>query len=161
MTRTLLGAAMLALALLLPGSSAPVRAQETARPTDAVRPSLPEPRDAAARARERAAMIAFYNAMGGPDWIQRDFWASDRPAGEWHGVTTDADGYVVTLTIYDNNVTGRLSPTICGLERLETLHLSFNNVYGALPEEIGNCRALKNLWLKGNKITGRLPNSVA
>ena len=31
------------------------------------------------RARERAAIIAFYNAMGGPDWIQRDFWGSDRP----------------------------------------------------------------------------------
>src|SRR5690242_9052435 len=150
---TRLGAGLLALALLLPAPATPVLAEGAA-----AKPSLPEPPDAAVRARERAAMIAFYNAMGGPDWIQRDFWGSDRPVGEWHGVTTDADGYIVTLTIYDNNVTGRLSPAICGLARLQTLHLSFNNILGTLPNEIGNCRALKNLWLKGNKITGRLPD---
>jgi hypothetical protein len=123
--------------------------------------SLPEPTDAALRERERRAMIEFYEALGGPDWIERDFWGSDRPVGEWHGVTTDADGRVVQLTIYDNNLTGPLSPAVCRLERLHTLHLSFNKISGALPDKLGECRALKNLWLKGNKVTGRLPDSVA
>jgi hypothetical protein len=41
---------------------------------------LPEPRDAAVRERERKALIEFYNALGGPDWIERDFWGSDRVA---------------------------------------------------------------------------------
>jgi len=122
---------------------------------------LPEPRDAAVRERERKALIEFYNALGGPDWIERDFWGSDRPVGEWHGVTTDADGYVVQLTIYDNNLTGPLSAAVCRLERLHTLHLSFNKITSALPDGLGQCRALKNLWIKGNKVTGRLPDSVA
>src|SRR5690349_20087720 len=72
MMDTRLGVGLLALALLLPASAAPALAEDAA-----ARPSLPEPRDAAVRARERAAMIAFYAAMGGPDWIQRDFWGSD------------------------------------------------------------------------------------
>jgi len=122
---------------------------------------LPEPRDAAVRERERKALIEFYNALGGPDWIERDFWGSERPVGEWHGVTTDSDGYVVQLTIYDNNLTGPLSAAVCRLERLHTLHLSFNKITSALPDGLGQCRALKNLWIKGNKVTGRLPDSVA
>lgn len=124
-------------------------------------PSLPEPRDPAVRERERKALIEFYNALGGPDWIERDFWGSDRPVGEWHGVTTDSDGYVVQLTIYDNNLTGPLSAAVCRLERLHTLHLSFNKITSQLPDGLGQCRALKNLWIKGNKVTGRLPDSVA
>lgn len=122
---------------------------------------LPEPKDPAARESERRALIEFYEALGGPDWIERDFWGSDRPVGEWHGVTTDAEGRVVQLTIYDNNLTGPLSSAVCRLERLHTLHLSFNKISGALPDKLGDCRALKNLWVKGNKISGRLPDSVA
>src|SRR5262245_52270489 len=80
MTRTRLRAAILVLALVLTTSPPPALSEETARPAGAPM----EPRDAAARARERAAMIAFYNAMGGPDWIQRDFWGSERPVGAWH-----------------------------------------------------------------------------
>jgi Leucine-rich repeat (LRR) protein len=122
---------------------------------------LPEPRDPAVRERERKALTEFYNALGGPDWIERDFWGSDRPVGEWHGVTTDSEGYVVQLTIYDNNLTGPLSAAVCRLERLHTLHLSFNKITSQLPDGLGQCRALRNLWIKGNKVTGRLPASVA
>jgi len=132
-----------------------------AQKTETAKSLLPEPKDAAVRARERQALIEFYEALGGPDWIEREFWGSDRPVGEWHGVTTNAEGYVVQLTIYDNNVTGPLSPAICQLEHLHTLHLSFNKLSGALPDKLGECRELKNLWLKGNKITGRLPDPVA
>lgn len=123
--------------------------------------AVPEPADAKARDRERKALTAFYEALGGPDWIQRDFWASDQPVGRWHGIETDSDGYAVRLTIYDNNLEGRLPAAVCDLERLHTLHLSFNKISGRLPDELGRCQALKNLWLKGNKITGALPDGVA
>ena len=122
---------------------------------------LPEPKDPAVRDRERKALVEFYDALGGHDWIERDFWSSEKPVGQWHGVTTDADGFVTTLTIYDNNLTGPMSAAICQLQRLHTLHLSFNKISGSLPDKLGDCRALKNLWVKGNKITGRLPDSVA
>ena len=152
---------LVAICLLLGARfSAPEAAEDTPRRAPDAK-SIPEPRDAAVRDSERKTLIAFYEALDGPDWIQRDFWASDRPVGEWHGVETDEDGRVIVLTVYDNNVTGTLPPAICGLERLRTLHLSFNKLSGPLPDGLGNCRALKNLWLKGNKISGRLPDSVA
>ena len=72
--------------LLLTIGGARVFAQPETQPKP-----LPEPRDAAVRERERKALIEFYNALGGPDWIERDFWGSDRPVGEWHGVTTLVD----------------------------------------------------------------------
>ncbi len=134
---------------------------ETYAQTASTAKSLPEPTDVVVRDRERKALITFYDALGGPDWIERDFWGGDRPVGEWHGVTTDAEGRVVQLTIYDNNLIGPISPAICQLERLHTLHLSFNKISGTLPDKLGDCRAIKNLWLKGNKITGRLPDPVA
>ncbi|MGH9927660.1 MAG: hypothetical protein ACREA9_00380, partial [Pyrinomonadaceae bacterium] len=153
---------MLAIGLLLPGMfCSRAEAYGYGAQGAATAKSLPEPTDVVVRERERRALIEFYTALGGPDWIERDFWASDRPVGEWHGVTTDADGRVVQLTIYDNNLTGALSPAICQLQRLHTLHLSFNKISGALPDKLGECRALKNLWLKGNKLTGRLPDPVA
>jgi Leucine-rich repeat (LRR) protein len=124
-------------------------------------PPLREPKEAAVRDRERQALIEFYEALGGADWIEREFWGSDRPVGEWHGVTTDAEGHVVKLTVYDNNLTGELPGAVSRLEYLQTLYLSFNKISGALPDKLGECRALQNLWLKGNKVTGRLPDSVA
>jgi hypothetical protein len=147
---------LLALALLL-GACPPAAAEGPPKSAQ----SIPEPRDAALRDQERHALIAFYNAMSGRDWIQRDFWGSQQPVGQWHGVATDADGRVVQLTIYDNNLIGPVSSEVCKLQRLHTLHLSFNDISGDLPEALGDCRALRNLWLKGNKITGRLPDSVA
>jgi hypothetical protein len=93
-------------------------------------------------------------AIGGPDWIQRDFWGSDRPVDGWHGVETDSERRVVRLTICDNNLEGKLSSAICQLEGLHTLHLSFNKNSSPLPEALGACRTPKNLWLKGNKLTG-------
>lgn len=155
-------ASLLAIGLLLLGMYS-LRAEAyvyVAQKADTAK-SLPEPKDVVLRESERRALIEFYEALGGPDWIERDFWGSDRPVGEWHGVATDAEGRVVQLTIYDNNLTGALSPAICRLQRLHTLHLSFNKISGALPDKLGECRAVKNLWLKGNKITGRLPDPVA
>lgn len=149
-----LASVVVALLLSLFGTTAWAQTTTQAKP-------LPEPKDPAVRESERRALTEFYEALGGPDWIERDFWGSDRPVGEWHGVTTDADGYVVQLTIYDNNLTGPLSPAVCRLSRLHTLHLSFNKISGELPDKLGDCRALKNLWIKGNKVTGRLPGSVA
>jgi len=48
-----------------------------AQKTDTAK-SLPEPADRVLRERERRALIEFYEALGGPDWIERDFWGSDR-----------------------------------------------------------------------------------
>ena len=42
--------------------------------------------------RDHPALTAFYEAMNGAGWIENDGWLSDRPLGEWHGVTTGPEG---------------------------------------------------------------------
>ena len=46
---------------------------------------------------DRAALAALYNATNGSSWRDDTNWVSSRPLGEWHGVSTDADGRVTEL----------------------------------------------------------------
>ena len=48
-----------------------------------------------------AALVALYNATGGANWRNNGNWLSNAPMGEWHGVTTDSDGRVTDLSLYD------------------------------------------------------------
>ena len=48
---------------------------------------------------DRAALVAVYNATGGPNWGVNTNWLSDKPLGEWYGVETDADGRVTELRL--------------------------------------------------------------
>ena len=45
-------------------------------------------------ATDRAALIAFYNATDGPNWIHKNNWLSNALLNQWHGVTTDGNGRV-------------------------------------------------------------------
>ena len=62
---------------------------------------------------DQEALVALYNATGGPNWGNNDNWLSNDPLGEWHGVTTDAGG------------------------RVTELHISVNGLTGEIPEELG------------------------
>ena len=46
---------------------------------------------------DREALVALYNATGGPDWSSNNNWLSDVPISEWEGVTTDDNGRVTRL----------------------------------------------------------------
>ena len=43
---------------------------------------------------DRGVLIALYNATDGANWTDKTNWNSDKPIGEWYGVTTDDDGRV-------------------------------------------------------------------
>ena len=44
--------------------------------------------------RDRAALVALYEATDGANWDDHTGWLSDAPLGDWYGVTTDAEGRV-------------------------------------------------------------------
>ena len=48
--------------------------------------------------RDRAALIALYEATDGANWDDGTGWLSDAPLGDWYGVTTDTDGRVLELS---------------------------------------------------------------
>lgn len=92
--------------------------------TDA--PDCPYVHDDAA---EREALIAFYNAMDGPNWKNNDNWCSDKPLREWFGVNVGNTGIggmsemddVVSLWMEDNGLKGTVPAELSGLKNLRFL----------------------------------------
>lgn len=109
---------------------------------------------------QRGALIAFYNATGGPQWTNNTNWCSDKPLDEWYGVSV-VDGVVVGIDLYENNLTGNIPNDIEKLRFLERLYLSHNNLSGALPESISKLGHLVNLNLSKNNYEGTIPDSYA
>ena len=96
---------------------------------------------------DRAALVAFYDATGGPEWTDGTNWTSDDPLDAWHGVTTDTDGRVAGLTLPGNNLAGTLPATLENLTRLRQLALGGNRFSGSIPPGLGNLVDLQELSL--------------
>ena len=132
---------------------------------------------------DRAALAAFYEATGGPSWVDNTNWLTDAPLEEWHGVRTDASGRVVTLDLRGNSLIGRIPPeaglsallrltladnrltltgdSFAGLPRLQHLNLRRNEL-GALPEGVfDGLHDLRTLVLDVNPLTELSENVFA
>ena len=59
------------------------------------------------RGDERSALCCLYRGARGAGWKKADGWTTDRPLGEWYGVTVE-HGHVVGLNLESNNLDGRL-----------------------------------------------------
>ncbi len=138
-------------------------------------------------AEERDALVAFYHATNGSTWIDNTNWLSDKPVGEWVGVTTDYRGRVTKLWSYGNGISGRIPPEISNLSNLTSLYiydhpftegsgligriprelgnlsnmerltLGFQRLSGPIPPELGNLTNLKSLTLQSNRLSGPIP----
>ncbi|MCY4648230.1 MAG: M66 family metalloprotease [Gammaproteobacteria bacterium] len=117
----------------------------------------PQPTDAA----DRAALIALYNATGGPtSWRETRSWNTSEGLRNWHGVVTNLDGFVTELSLPGNNLSGTLPPELGGLTHLRWLVLDGNELTGAIPAELGNLPQLRELVLANNKLTGPIPPAL-
>ena len=81
---------------------------------------------------DRDALVALYNATDGPNWANKTNWLSDRPLGEWHGVTTDGGGPVTLLTLGENRLSGEIPAELGSLSNLEWLDLGGNQLSGEI-----------------------------
>ena len=109
---------------------------------------------------DRAALVEFYRATGGPTWSRRDNWLSDAPLGQWYGVDVDEDGRVVKLDLWVNNVRGRIPPELGSLAHLRFLGLTGNRITGSIPPELGNLGNLEYLSFFNNRLTGVIPSEL-
>ena len=73
---------------------------------------VPQPWQFAA---EREALIALYNAAGGPIWKNNENWLSDLPVSDWFGVTTEGNGLITRLSLAGNQLSGRIPPELGNL----------------------------------------------
>ena len=85
---------------------------------------------------DREALVALYNATGGPYWDRNDDWLSDVPISEWYGVTTDDNDSVTSLDLNRNQLSGEIPPELGNLAYLTWLYLDGNQLSGCVPSSL-------------------------
>lgn len=106
---------------------------------------------------DREVLVALYEATGGADWIENDNWLSNKPIGEWYGVTVDESGRVIELNLSKNELSGAIPPELGNLTKLDWLILSENRLYGTIPSELGHLSRLSVLSVYSNQLSGSIP----
>ena len=109
---------------------------------------------------DRAALAALYNATNGSSWLVDTNWLSNGPLGEWHGVSTDADGRVAELDLDGKQLSGPIPSELGNLANLESLSLRDNQLSGPIPSELGNLDNLELLYLDSNQLSGSIPSEL-
>ena len=109
---------------------------------------------------DRAALAALYNATNGSSWLVDTNWLSNGPLGEWHGVSTDADGRVAELDLDGKQLSGPIPSELGNLANLERLCLRDNQLSGSIPSELANLDNLIALSLGNNQFSGCVPVKV-
>ncbi len=135
--------------------------------------------------KERDALIAIYNALGGENWNDNRGWCTDAPLDQWTGVMTmelggeehvyylhircqDAVGqlpeeigdleYLSELwIIQEPGITGTIPESIKNLKRVKDIRIAMTNISGEIPEFFKDMESLRSLSLYDNKLTGNLP----
>ena len=113
-----------------------------------------------ARAANRDALVALYNATGGPYWIKNEGWNSAAPLKDWHGVNVNSAGEVIALDLAENHLAGPIPSEIGQLTSLRLLDLASNKLRRSIPPEIGNLANLEWLSLRNNRLAGAIPGEI-
>ena len=109
---------------------------------------------------ERNILMSFYEKTGGAGWKNKTNWGSELPVKEWYGILTDIDGYVTSIYLPENNLSGNIPEGLSGLKKLANINLVQNNLTGSIPSEFGNISSMTLLYLANNKISGNIPAEI-
>ena len=110
--------------------------------------------------KERALLVAFFNAMNGPTWVNKKNWLSTHPLSAWHGVTVNSSDRVERLNLEKNGLKGELPSVLGELAELKSLKLSDNSIDGNIPGSIGDLRNLDTLSIVQSGLRGEIPTSL-
>lgn len=106
-------------------------------------------------AREKQALIDFYNLTGGNAWTNTTNWLTDTPVCNWYGVTVEK-GKVTGVNLAVNNLTGNIPDVISNLTYLRQLDISGNQLTGEIPVTLKKLTYIEQLLLNTNALTGNL-----
>ena len=83
---------------------------------------------------DRATLMDLYEGTFGPDWTNKENWASEEPVGSWYGVTADANSRVTALNLSENNLKGELPADLGDMAFLTELIVNANaELSGPIP----------------------------
>ena len=123
-------------------------------------PTLPDGIGSASD-RERAVLIALYEATGGANWDENTNWLiSTYSLDQWDGVYTDDEGRVTGLDLDWNELTGPIPEVLGQLNSLESLNLRGNQLTGTIPNALAQLASLQTLNLSYNQLTGTIPEAL-
>ena len=106
---------------------------------------------------DRYILSLFYRLSNGSNWTNDENWLSDKPLGEWFGVTTDDEERVTRLVLKSNNLAGTMPRELGLLSNLEVMDLYGNLLAGLIPSELGQLSRLSTLILWNNELSGSIP----
>ena len=98
-------------------------------------------------------MIALYNSMGGPNWKNNANWLSDKPIGEWHGITTNNRGRIIEISLHYNGLNGQIPLQFGDLDALEILELNGNDADNPDLSALSDLPQLRFLYLYSSGIS--------
>jgi hypothetical protein len=108
---------------------------------------------AQSRLADSTALVNYYNATGGVNWINKTNWLSASPMDTWYGITLTS-GRVTSVLLPNNNLVGTDVTIANSLTALTKLDLSQNKLSGSLP--FFSNSSLQELNLSNNLLSGTL-----
>ncbi len=123
---------------------------------------------------EKAALLAFYNATDGPNWVSENDadltndWDFTGPVtDDWFGITING-GHVTGLDLNltndvagSNNLAGIIPNQIGDLQWLTILDLAIGELTGPIPLSITTLTDLHTLNLFSHNLSGTIPPSIS
>jgi len=104
-------------------------------------------------------LVDLYEATDGANWTNNDGWLISNNVADWYVITLK-DGFVSSIDLSVNKLTGSIPDSLGNLSNLVYLNLASNQLSGSIPESIGNLSNLNNLFLSSNQLSGSIPGSL-
>lgn len=118
------------------------------------------------------AVATFFFSTGGTFWTNNTKWKSGDSVCIWHGIGCDEEGHVISISLANNYLRGKLPPelgllaprqvqgnkTISGLTKLD---LSYNNIKETIPEEVALLTSMEEFSVDGNELWGNIPVGIS
>ncbi len=105
---------------------------------------------------ECEALVALYESTDGDNWKDNTGWKDTNTPCSWQGIRCSG-GYVITLALVYNQLTGTIPAELGNLGNLKWINLNGNQLTGTIPAELGNLGNLTELELHNNQLTGTIP----
>lgn len=110
---------------------------------------------------ERIALKNFYESAKGQEWTNAALWVDEYENHcSWYGVLCDDGGKVISLTLNNSGLSGRISTSIGELKSLEILDLHENDLQGSIPSQVGELTLLLRARFSYNALTGCIPGEL-